>query len=79
MSAKPLQTCFGLVIVKIPKTNISRPLWPSYCMPKKPHMKMIENALKNYNKFISIRTEALIQLKITTNKGNKLKIETTFK
>ena len=35
--------------------------------------------LKYYNKFRSVRTEALKQFKIATDTGNRLKIETTDK
>ena len=39
----------GLVIVKIPKTNIIIPLWPSYYMPQNPQNEMNQTALKHYN------------------------------
>ena len=63
---------FGLVIIKIPKTNIIIPLWSSYYMPQNI---IIKTALKNYNQFRSIITEALVWLKITTDTGNKIKVE----
>ena len=40
---------FGLVIIKIPKTNIIIPLWSSYYMPQNPHNTMSQTALKHYN------------------------------
>ena len=38
-----------------------------------------QNALKNDNKFRSVINKALIWLKISSYKGNKLKVETEVK
>ena len=38
---------FSLFIIKIPKTDIIIPLWPSYYMPRKPQNIISQNALKN--------------------------------
>ena len=70
---------FGLVIVKIPKTSIIIPIWPSYYIPQNPQNTISQTLLKHYNKFIRIITEALICLKITTDTGNKIKVDTTLK
>ena len=35
-SSKVPAKVFDLVIIKIPKTNISIPIWPSYYMPQNP-------------------------------------------
>ena len=74
---KPSKTGFGLIIIKIPNTNIIIPLWPSYYMPQTPQNTISQTTLKNYNQFRSVRTEDLIWLKITTDTGMKLKVETT--
>ena len=70
---------FGLVIPKILKTNIIIPLLPSYYMPQNQQNTIIQNALKHYNKFRSVRTEALRWLQITTDTVIKLKVGTTVK
>ena len=41
---------------------------------KNPQEKMGKTYLKHYKQYRSIRTEALIWLKITTDIGNKLKV-----
>ena len=43
-------------------------------MPQNPQNTIIQTALKNYNQFISVRTEALRWLQITTDTVNKLKV-----
>ena len=48
-------------------------------MPQNAQNKISQNALKYYNQFRSVRTEALKWLQITTDTGMKLKFETTFK
>ena len=48
-------------------------------MPKKPQNTISKPALKHYNQFRSVITEAIIWLKINTYKGKKLKFETTVK
>ena len=44
-----------------------------------PQNTIIKNALKHYNKFRSVRNEDLRWLKITTDTGTKLKVETKVK
>ena len=70
---------FGLVMVKITKTNIVIPLLPSYYILQKPQNTINQTSLKHYNKFRCLRTEDLIWLHIDTDTGKKLKVETTFK
>ena len=65
---------FGLVVVKTPKTNIIIPLWLSYYMPQNPQNKMSQTELKHYNKFRSIRNEAVRWLQITKHTQKKLKV-----
>ena len=48
-------------------------------MPQNPQNKISQTALKYYNEFRGVRTEALRWLKITTDTGTKLKVETTAK
>ena len=48
-------------------------------MPQIPQNTISQTSLKHYNQFISVRTEALRWLKIATDKGIKLKVETTVK
>ena len=48
-------------------------------MPKNPQNIISQIPPNNYNQFISVRTEALRWLKIATNIGKKLKIETEVK
>ena len=70
---------FELVIVKFPQKNNIIPLWTSYYMPQNPQNKISQTALKHYNEFRSVRTEALRSLKISTDTGKKLKVEITVK
>ena len=44
-----------------------------------PQNTISQTALKNYNKFKSVRTEALRWLQTTTDTGIELKVETTVK
>ena len=48
-------------------------------MPKKPQNKIRKTALKHYNQFRSVRTEALRWLQIARDTGLKFKVETTAK
>ena len=66
---------FGLVITKIPNTNITIPLGPSYYMPQNPQKTISQTELKHYNEFRSVGTEALRWVKITTDIGMKLKLD----
>ena len=68
---------FGLVIIKIPNTNMIIPLLPSYYMPHKPKNTISQNSLKHYNEFVNVRTESLRWVKMTTDTGLKFKVETS--
>ena len=48
-------------------------------MPQNPQNTIIKTSLKHYNQFRSIKTGYLRWLKITTDKGKKLKVETEVK
>ena len=67
----------GLVIVNITKTNIIIPLCLSYYMLQRPQNTINKTALKNYNQFRSVKNKALRWLQIATDRGKKLKVETT--
>ena len=69
----------GLVIIKTIKTNIIVLLKTSYYMPQNPQNKISQIAIKHYIQLISVRTEALIWVQITTDTGMNLKVETTLK
>ena len=45
-------------------------------MPQNPQNKIIQITIKHYNQFRSHRTDAIVWLKITTDTGNKIKVET---
>ena len=66
-------------MVKNSKTNSIISLWSSYYMPQNSQNTIRQTALKHYNQFISVRTEALRQLQIIKDTGKKLKLETTVK
>ena len=70
---------FGLVIIKIPYTHIIIPLCPSYYIPQNPQNKISKIALKDYNKFRSVRTEVPRWIKNTTDTGMNIEVETTVK
>ena len=61
------------------KDKIIKSLCLSYYMPQNPQNITSQTTLNNYNKFRSVRTEALIWLKIATDKGKKLKSKTIIK
>ena len=69
---------FGLVIIKKPQ-KIIIPLWTSYYMPQNPQNTISQIALKNYNEFRNVRTEALRWVQMTTYTGIKFKVETSAK
>ena len=46
----------GLVIIKIPKTNIIIPLWQKYYIPQIPQNKTSQIELKYYNQFRNVKT-----------------------
>ena len=48
-------------------------------MPQNPQNTIIEIELKHYNQFIGVKIEYLRWLQITTDTGNKLKVETTIR
>ena len=48
-------------------------------MPQKQQNIISQTAPNIYNQFLSLITEALIWLKISTDTGNKLKVETQVK
>ena len=48
-------------------------------MPQNPQNKISKNALKSYNKFRNVKTEALGWVQMTTNIGIKSKVETSAK
>ena len=70
---------FGLVIIKIPKTHIIIPLWPSYYIPQNPKNTISQTALKYYNEFRNVITEALRWVQMNTDTGIKFKVETSAK
>ena len=70
---------FGLVTIKIPKTNIIISLWPSYYMQQNPQNTISKTAIKHYIEFISVRTEYLRWVKMTTYTVIKLRVGTTVK
>ena len=43
-------------------------------MKKKPQNTISQTALKHYNQFINVRTDALRWLQINTDTGNKIKV-----
>ena len=77
--SKSREKGFGLVIIKIPKTNIIITLWKSYYIPQNPQNTISKTTLKYYNPLKSIITEAMRWFKITTYTGNKIKAETEAK
>ena len=54
-------------------------MWPSYFIPQNYQNTIIQTALKHYNQFISVRTEALRCLKIKIDSGLRIKVETEAK
>ena len=64
---------------KTSKKNSIRSMWPSYFIPQNYQNTIIQTALKHYNQFISVRTEALRCLKIKIDSGLRIKVETEAK
>ena len=65
---------FGLIVLKIAKTNTIVPLWKPYYMPLDPQNTIIQTEIKHYNKLKSVKTKALRWFEITTDTGNKIKV-----
>ena len=56
----------GLAFMEIPNTSFPIiPLWPCYYMPKNPQNTLSQQALKRYNHFKAVNTEALEWLSFT--------------
>jgi len=64
----------GIVLVKIPKSDIIIPLYPVYYAPTFPQNTVSPNAIKHYNKFRSVRSEALDWIRMVTHVGQKIHI-----
>ena len=77
--SKALAKCFGLVIIKTPKTNIIIPFWPSYYIPQNPQNTISQTEIRHYKKIRSVRNEYIRLVQTATDKGIKLKFETTVK
>ena len=56
VKCKPPEKFSGLFIVKIPKTNIIIPLWPSCYMPQNPQNAISQTDFKYYNQFRRVKT-----------------------
>ena len=58
-SSKDPSKVIGIVIIKIPKSNIIITFWPTYYIAQNRQYTINETALKHYNQFRSVKTEAL--------------------
>ena len=65
---------YGMVLIRIGDLIIT--LWPAYHMPNNPQNTISQPALKFYNKFRSVRTEALDWIKLTDQQGRTTRIST---
>ena len=65
---------YGMVLIRIGELVIT--LWPAYHMPNNPKNTISQPALKFYNKFCSVRTEALDWIKLTDQQGRTTRIST---
>ena len=65
---------YGMVLIRIGELIIT--LWPAYHMPNNPQNTISQPALKFYNKFRSVRTEALDWIKLTDQQGKTTRIST---
>lgn len=63
-----------MVIIKVPGTNLTIPLWPSYHIPQNPQHTISPNAIKHYNNFRTVHTEHLKHITLVNNTGIKEKI-----
>lgn len=66
----------GIVIIHLPTSEITIPLWPCYYMPDNPQNTISPGAIKIYNKFRNVTTEHLQYVKFTDDTGSKVKLFT---
>ena len=68
---------WGLAFMAVPNSSFPIiPLWPCYYMPKNPQNTLSQQALKRYNHFKAVNTEALEWLSFTDKHNNHVKIRT---
>ena len=67
---------FGIFIIEIQITNIFLGLCQSYYIPQNAQNTISQTALKHYNTFINVITEALRWVQITIDTRIKIKVET---
>ena len=64
----------GIVIIKIPKTDVILPLYPAYFAPEFPQNTISPNAIKHYNKYRSVWSEALEWIRMVSHVGQKIHV-----
>ena len=62
----------GIVFIWIPKADIVLPLYPCYYAPSFPQHTISPPAIKHYNKYRSVRTEALSWVRLVSETGDKV-------
>ena len=67
---------FVSVIIRVSNTDLIIPLWPVYYMPDNPQNTISQPAIKFYNKFRSVRTEALRWIQFVQPCGKKTRTNT---
>eukprot|EP00957_Ditylum_brightwellii_P146256 11135997-Ditylum_brightwellii.AAC.1 len=66
---------WGLAFMEVPNSFFPiTSFWPCYYMPKNPQNTLSQKALKRYNHFKAVNTEALEWLSITNKHNNHVKI-----
>ena len=62
----------GIVFIRVPKSDIILPLYPCYYAPSFPQHTISPPAIKHYNHYRSVRTEALSWVRLVSESGQKL-------
>ena len=67
----------GIVFMRIPKTEIIISLYPCYYAPTFPQNTLSPPAIKHYNRYRSVRTEALSWVRLVSETGQKFFLKMT--
>ena len=62
----------GIVLARLSATDIILPLYPCYYAPSFPQNTLSPPAIKHYNKYRSVRTEALSWVRLVSDTGRKV-------
>ena len=66
----------GVVIIRIPDSNMIIPCWSAYYCPQAPHNIIGLSAIKSHLRFRSVRQEVLSWLRFVDHNGHSVRVDT---